>query len=118
MVLYLLSLGCRGVIHLFCCWKVELKLDIPRGEWTLTEERFVATESRRDPGEPVSGDREKSSIDLSDAAGEARLAPLRTWHVGQSLTKREMSSLGTLSCGQCRFAPVVRFAYHEYTRRT
>jgi hypothetical protein len=31
-----------------------------------------------------------------DSGGELREAPRLTWHVGQSLTKREMSSFGTL----------------------
>lgn len=71
-----------------------------RGDCAVVEPRLVATEPRRDAGDMVSGECKYSSGLFSDTGGEFLPAPRRTWHVGHSLTNREISSLGTLSSSQ------------------
>jgi hypothetical protein len=65
----------------------------------LMELFLVTIDSRRDCGGEIRpGDRACMYESRSESGGEvlALAPPRRTWHVGQSLTNLEISSLGTL----------------------
>lgn len=70
----------------------------------MPEVPAVTTESRLDwLEELIPGDCGSMNVLIlfSEAEGEVRLVPRLTLHVGHNLTKREMSSLGTLGRSAC-----------------
>lgn len=78
-------------MKLFLCWE---------GGLLRAFEDRVIIESRRDSGgDNIIGDELVAPVCgelLREFGGVRREPPRRTWQFGQILTKREMSSLGTL----------------------
>lgn len=96
--------GDSGVIQRFCCWKAAL-LGNPAersGKVTLVVTDLLDVEFFLDSDTQLSsGECEFIRVSglLSNSGGELRAVPLRTWHVGHSLTNLEISSFGTLCNG-------------------
>lgn len=90
---FVLRLG-RSVIQRFCCAKALLK---PMGCWMLPGSRlYVATGLPRAMGESEQSSSDSSILSSAGNSGSCCVGR-RILQVGHILTKREISSLGTLN---------------------